>query len=269
MKRLFICMAFLFAPGLFAQVDVSASLPATTFLKYEGIPLRMEITNRSGETLRIGGENSDDLLLLRVRNLDNMVVPRTKKPILEKPWVIAPGETAVKTFDLVQLFRLNRAMSYRCLQDVRLAGESYTGRPLLFDVANGQVYDEIKRRKSDRIFTMIGINRNGGDDVMLRVMNFDESMVLATYYLERHLRFYPPFMKVDSDGNLATLHYMSPHQVVMCQFKPDGSPIGRTYFKATPGVPIRLMEHPEKGFLVQGGVRMEGQSSQSTGGNSP
>ncbi len=36
-----------------AQVDVSASLPATTFLKYEGIPLRMEITNNSGEELRL------------------------------------------------------------------------------------------------------------------------------------------------------------------------------------------------------------------------
>ncbi|MGA0368595.1 MAG: hypothetical protein ACO3N7_03995, partial [Kiritimatiellia bacterium] len=55
----------------------------------------------------------------------------------------------------------------------------------------------------------------------------------------------------------ATVHYTSPSQVVMCQFEADGSPIGRTYFNASPGVPVRMMSHPEQGFIVQGAVQVE------------
>jgi hypothetical protein len=261
MKSLIFFLSVLCSSLVCAQVDVSTSLPAKTFLKYEGIPLRMEITNRSDVVLRMGVDETEDQLLIRVRDLDNRVMPRTEAPLLSTPWFIQPGETSVRTFDLVQLFRITQAMSYRCLQDVSLAGDSYTGTPLMFDVVNGQVFDEIKRRKSDRIFTMIGINRKGGDEVMMRVMDYKETMVLATYYLERHLRFYPPFMKVDKQGQIATLHYITPNQVVMCQFAESGKPIGRTYFSATPGVPIRLLEHPEKGFLVQGGVKIEGHAN--------
>jgi hypothetical protein len=96
---------------------------------------------------------------------------------------------------------------------------------------------------------------------MMRVMNHKETMVLATYYLERHLRFYPPFMNVDKNGQIGTLHYITPNQVVLCRFTADGSPIGRTYYSASPGVPIRLLEHPENGFIVQGGVEIEGHSN--------
>lgn len=245
--------------GLFAQVEVSASLPASTFLRYEGIPLRLEVTNHSGEELRIGVKDTEDLLLLRVRDLDNRVMPPTGVPVLEAPWVIPDGETSVKTFDLVQLFRINFAQSYRCLQDIKLAGDSYAGRPLMFDVVNGIEQDKIKRRKADRIFTMISIHRNGGDELMLRVTDYNNTMVLATYYLERHLRFYDPFIKANKAGEVATLHYTSPKQVVLCQFNADGTPIKRTYYAASAGVPVRLHEGSEGGFFVEGAVEIEGQ----------
>jgi hypothetical protein len=249
-----------------AQVDVSASLPATTFLKYEGIPLRMEITNNSGEELRLGVEDAPDILLLRVRDLDNRVMPRTELPFLNEPWIIKPGETSAKTFDLVQLFRISFAQSYRCLQDVQLAGESYTGNPLMFDVVNGIQEEQIKRRRSDRIFTMISIHRNGGDELMLRVTDFNNTMVLATYYLERHLRFYDPFMEVNKAGEIATLHYASPNQVVLCHFKADGTPIKRTYYEASAGVPVRLHNTADSGFMVEGAVEIEGQGNTSGAG---
>ncbi|MGA0369898.1 MAG: hypothetical protein ACO3N7_10655, partial [Kiritimatiellia bacterium] len=202
------CLPFftvlILALRLQAQVEVSSSLPANTFLRYEGIPLRIEITNNSGTDLRLAEGETEDLLLLRVRDLDNRVMPRTEQPVLSTPWMIPDGETSVRTFDLVQLFRLPYAMSYRCLQDVKLAGESYTGAPLMFEVVNGLQEEEVKSRKNDRIFTLIGIHRNGRDELMLRVTNYKNTMVLATYYLERHLKFYDPFMEMNKQGQVAT-----------------------------------------------------------------
>ncbi len=248
--------------GLHAQVEVSTSLPANIFLRYEGIPLRMEIINKSGEDLALGTEDAEDILLLRVRDLDNRVIPRTKVPILEEPWVIPDGETSVRTFDLVQLFMLHHAMSYRCLQDVKLAGDSYTGPPRMFEVVSGLEEEIIKRRKENRIFTMIGLHRDGRDELMLRVTDYKKTTVLATYYLERHLKHYDPFMKVNKEGIVCTLHYISPNQVVKCSFKADGSPIARTYYSASAGVPVRLMEGVDGDFVVQGAVEIEGQSGE-------
>lgn len=259
--RLISLFSFMVAGWLPAQVDVSASLPSSTFLRYEGIPLRIEITNRSGEEIRMGANETKDILLLRVRDLENRVMPRTGQPMLSEPWIIPDGETAVRTFDLVQLFRITFSQSYRCLQDVELGGEAYVGNPLMFDVVNGLQEEKIKRRRADRIFTLLSLQRNGRDELMLRVTDFGNTTVLATYYLERHLKFYDPFMKVNKKGEIATLHYVSPNRVVMCQFNADGSPIKRTYYQATPGVPVRLYEHSTSGFVVNGAVELEGQGN--------
>lgn len=256
MYRFCLFAVLVFNGFLFAQVEVSTSLPTTTFLKYEGIPLRMVITNNSGETIRLGDEDAEDMLILRVRDLDNRVLPRTKNKILPEPWIIKDGETSVRTFDLVQLFTLSYVMSYRCLQDVKLGEITYTGSPLMFEVVRGLQEEKLKRRKEDRVYTLLGIHRNGHDELMLRVTNYKNTMVLATYYLERHLKFYDPFMEINKEGILATLQYISPNRVVMCRFNPDGTPIGRTYYSASPGVPIRLVDHPQNGFMVQGGVEL-------------
>ena len=248
--------------GLQAQVEVSTSLPYSIFLRYEGVPLRMEIVNKSGEDLVLGSEDTEDILLLRVRDLDNRVIPRTKRPVLEEPWVIPDGETSVRTFDLVQLFMMHQAMSYRCLQDVKLAGESYTGTPRMFEVVSGLEEETIKRRKADRIFTMIGLHRDGRDELMLRITDYKKTTVLATYYLERHLKHYDPFMKMNDKGIVCTLHYISPNQVVKCTFNEDGSPIARTYYKASAGVPVRLLDGVDGDFVVMGAVAMEGQSNE-------
>lgn len=247
-----------------ANVGITASLPANSFLLYEGIPLRMEITNRTGEELRFGVEGSPDVILLRMRDTRNGVIPSTGKPVLSEPWIIPDGETSVRTFDLLQLFSLTRAQSFRCLQDVRVGEDVYSGKPLMFDVVTGIEHRSVNRRKSDREFTLFGLNRNNRDELMLRVTNHSKTMHLATYFLERHLRHYPPYIQMNKKGEVATLHYVRPNMAVLCQFEADGTPVGRTYFRVTPGNPIRLQEHPEEGFMVMGAEKLDSDAGAST-----
>jgi hypothetical protein len=243
-----------------ADVGITASLPAKTFLLYEGVPLRMEITNRTGEDIRFGVEDTEDLIYLRMRDTRNGVIPTTGKPVLSEPWIIPHGETSVRTFDLLQLFMITRAQSFRCLQSVQVEGEGYSGKPLMFDVVTGTEFRDVKRRKTDRVFTLHGLNRNNRDELMLRVTNYQGTMNLATYYLERHLRHYPPYIRMNNDGQVGTLHYVRPNMAVLCQFEADGTPIGRTYYQVTPGNPIRLQDHPENGFSVMGAVQLDMES---------
>jgi hypothetical protein len=237
-----------------AQVSVSSSLPAKTFLLYEGIPLQMEITNSTGNEMVLTEEDLENQVVFRMRNTDNQVIPRTDRPILKEPWVIADGETSERTFDLVQLFRIRRARSFRGLQHVTVDGEVYEGPALIFDVSKGMLFDEIKRNKDDRVFSLIGLSRGGRDELMLRVTNKDKSLTLATYFLERHLRFYPPHMKLNKAGQVGTLHYLGPQQAVLCIFEPDGTPVKREYYQVSPGVPIRLHPSEDTSFFVEGGT---------------
>ncbi|MEX2606444.1 MAG: hypothetical protein WD708_03790 [Kiritimatiellia bacterium] len=264
MKTAFLILCVGLGRLLFADVSITATLPAKTFLLYEGIPLRMEITNRTGEELRFGEEDARDVILLRMRDTRNGVIPTTQTPVLLEPWIIPDGETSVRTFDLLQLFLVTRAQSYRCLQDVKVGDEMYTGKPLMFDVITGIEHRSVRRRKTDRVFTLYGLNRNNRDELMMRVTNYKETMNLATYFLERHLRHYPPYISMNKEGGVATLHYVRPNMAVLCQFEPDGTPVGRTYYQVTPGTPIRLMEHPESGFLVQGAEKIDSDAGAAT-----
>jgi hypothetical protein len=244
-----------------AQISVRSSLPEKSFLLFDNIPLRLEITNSSGEAIVLSEEDAENHVMLRVRNVDNQVIPRTDLPILKEPWVIPNGVTSAREFDLVRLFRIRRARSFRGLQHVVVDGDVYEGPTLIFDVREGIKVDEIVRKKEDRIFTLMGMTQGGGDVLLLRVTNRDRTMTLGTFFLERHLRFYPPFMKVNAEGEIGILHYVGPSQAVLSTFSPDGSQGKREYYQVSPGVPIRLHAGESSSFIVEGATKASTEGS--------
>lgn len=251
-RRWLLLGAMGFASTMFAQLSVSSSLPFKNFLLYDNIPLRLEITNSTGEAIVLSEEDAENHVMLRVRNLDNQIIPRTDVPLLAEPWLIPDGETSVREFDLVRLFKIRRDRSYRGLQHVVVDGDTYDGPPLLFDVKKGMLLDELVRKKEDRVFSLFGLNQSGGDVLILRVTDRDKSVTLGTHFLERHLRFYPPHLKANKKGEIGVLHYVGPRQAVLCTFSPDGVNGKREYFSVSPGVPIRLHPGDTTPFVVEG-----------------
>lgn len=241
-------------PGVLpAQYRISASLPANSFLLYEGVPLTVQIENRSGDDLVIGGTNANAELVLRVKDLKNRPLPATGTSLMDTPWVIPHGSASSRELDLVQVRPVRYAISYQAEVSLRVDQEEFSTNRLHFDVSNGVPYDRIRNRKSDRTFQLFGLNRNGRDEILLRVSDYKEDTVLYTYTLENHLRFYPPEMLRDDEGIIHTLHYKAPNVVVHCRFNEDGTPVDRRYFSVAAGPRVRLTPHPEDGFHVPGG----------------
>lgn len=241
-----------------ATLDVSSSIPAETFLVYETVPLQLRITNRGPDPVQFGGEETDGMIRLKVTDLRGRIIPRTDKPLLAEPWVILPGETSEHEFNLARLFSIRKAESYRCVPAVVLPDlATYEGKPVMFELRRGTEFGEVKRRRTDRVFTLVGVNRNRRDELLLQVSNYGQTMQLATYFLERHLRLYPPHILMNNAGEVGTLHYASPYQLVLCHFKADGTPVNRRFYKAMPGVPVRLHENPEGGFRVEGATALD------------
>ncbi len=235
-----------------AQVDVKTSLVQDRFLLFEGIPLQLEITNNGDDPVILGGADPTAMLHIRVRTTRRDLIPRTDQPLFPEVWIIDPGETETRVFDLVQLFRIRHAMSFRAQVNVEVDEEVLNGPALLFDVSEGISLERIRKKKTDRTFELFSLNRNGRDEVLLRVSDWKEDSTLATYFLGRQLRFYPPRMKMGQDGAVTTLQYDSPNRVVVCRFAPDGSPIVKEVYQASAGVPVRLQETRDGKFVVDG-----------------
>jgi hypothetical protein len=135
-----------------AQFRVSSSLPSSTFLLYEGIPLRVEIQNNSDEILYIGGTNRMAELHVRVLDLKNRPVPATATPVLQETWVIPPGHTGAREFDLVQLREIRNTLSFQTQVILQAGEDSFAGSLHYFDVSNGTPHAKIRRRTGALIF---------------------------------------------------------------------------------------------------------------------
>ena len=258
MKKLIVLVVgcFCWVPAALAQLEISATMPQQSYLLFEGIPVEVNIDNRSGETLQLGGQEPNAVLRFVVRNTRNQIVHRSDVPLHETMWVIPDGIRSARTFDLVQLYDIRRANSYRC--EVRLVAldEQFSPPPLLFSVKSGTEQRKIRRRNVDRSFALISVNRAEGDDLMLRVSDYTEQDILGTYSLERVMLFLPPQMEMDDRGNLHILFYRTNRVMVYCLFDRTGEPVLREYLRPTVARP-ELVRHPELGFWVPGAEDMD------------
>jgi len=254
MQAFRICF-FLLALGggwLRADLEITAEFPNRTFLLYEGIPIRILINNRSGEGIQMGGDAADARLRMVVTNMASQIIARTEVPMTDTPWLIPDGISSSRIFDLIQLFRIHSAESYRVNVDLIALNEVWSLPPILFNVDTGASHAKIRRRGVDRSFNLLSVNRQNRHELLLRVSDQAEQKILNTFFLEQTLLFIAPEMKVDSRGNIHILFYKFADLMVYCRFQPDGTPILREYLNPGTRRP-RLEPHDEFGFWVPEG----------------
>ncbi|MCC5842879.1 MAG: hypothetical protein JJU05_01380 [Verrucomicrobia bacterium] len=254
-------LSLLFLTGMFltplaAQVDISATVFNRIFLLQESIPLTFTIENNSGETLRLGGEDSNGILRFSLTNLRLQLVRRTGVPILEEPWVIPSGTRSTREFDLADLFQFSSAESYRANIVLYAFDDAWEIPTYRFELVNGQLIERIRRRNLDRSFHLRKINRKNANELLLQVKNFQETRILGTYELDQVLMFFPPEMRIDSQGFIHILFYKYAELMVYARFSPAGDPLVLEYIHPMRQRPT-LVAHEEYGFWVPDGRVLE------------
>lgn len=249
----FLLFLAVFALGsvAFADLQVTAQMPHQTFLLFESIPVRVNIRNRTGETLQFGGVEPNAHLRLVVTDTQSRIVHRTETPIFPRMWLAPDGLTATLELELTELFEFREAGSYRCEIAVVYDREMWSTPIHLFEIRNGTRQGRLRIRNTNRTFTLLSVNRSRREELLLRVSDYQENQIFATYELERVLLFLPPEMKVDDQGVVHILFYKFNDLMVYCRFRSDGTPIIREYLRPIRSRP-RLEEHPEMGFWVPG-----------------
>ena len=120
-----------------AQVTVEVTQDQDQFLPGETLLTAVRITNRSGQDLRLGGE--EDWLTFSVQASGNQVVPKTGEVPVVGQFILESSKVATKRVDLAPYFSANHTGRFSVSATVRIKdwNEEITSPPKNFDIIEG------------------------------------------------------------------------------------------------------------------------------------
>ena len=268
MKALGLCLGIwvLALLPVSAQVTVEVTQDQDQFLPAEAVPTAVRITNRSGQSLRLGREQ--DWLTFSVQSHgDEFVTKIAEVPVVDE-FVLDSSKVATKRVDLAPYFSLTRSGRYSVVATVRIKdwNQEITSPPRSFDVIEGAKLWEQE----------IGVpNATGPTNAPPEVRKF---ILQQANYLKSQLRLYVrltdasgartfrvfpdgpmvsfsrPEPQVDKFSNLHLLYQDGAHSFRYIVVNPDGEIVVRRMYDYV-GTHPRLQPDTDGMIYVAGGIR--------------
>jgi len=248
-----------------AQVRVEVTLGQEQFLPGEALPAAVRVTNRSGQTLHLGGQA--DWLTFSVESRDgHIVIKNGDAPVLGE-FTLDSSKVATKVVDLSPYFALPRPGRYTITATARIKewdGQA-TSPPKTFDIIDGvklwsQEFGVPAARAANqppevRRYALLQANYLRSQlRLYFRVTDAAEGKVFKVFPLGPMVSFGQPEAEVDGLGLLHVLHQNGPHTSNYNVLSPDGEILVRqTYDYAS--VRPRLQPDKDGKIAVAGGAR--------------
>ena len=268
MKRISLWPCFLLAavvPAL-AQVTVEVTQEQNQFLPGETMITAVHITNRSGQTLPLGGE--DDWLTFSVESHDREIVPKTADVPVKGAFLLASSKVATKRVDLAPCFSATVPGAYSVTATVRIKGwnQEFTSAPKKFDIVEGarlweqevglpqpagatNTPPETRRYVLQQAHYLKAQLR-----LYLRLMDGAGGRTIRVFPIGPMVSFGRPEPQVDRLSNLHLLYQDKPRSWDYTVFNPDGQVIVHETFDYLTSHP-RLQAEGDGRITVVGGAR--------------
>lgn len=130
-------MFLMVAVAGFSQVTVEVILDQEVFLRDESLPVQVRITNRSGQTLKLGRET--DWLSFAVENRDGNSVSRVGDPPVKEEFSLESSMVASRRVDLAPYFNLSNPGRYLVTATIKIPEwtQEVASKPRNFDIVRG------------------------------------------------------------------------------------------------------------------------------------
>ncbi|MEI8043167.1 MAG: hypothetical protein WCL11_17280 [Verrucomicrobiota bacterium] len=268
MKRIGLWISFLLAvlAPASAQVTVEVSLDQDQFLPGEAIIAAVRITNRSGQTLRLGTDV--DWLTFSIESRDREVVPKSGEAPVTGEFLLASSKVATKRADLAPYFSASVPGGYSVNATVQIKewNRVITSEPRKFNIIEGSKLWEQE----------IGLPQTAGATnsppevrkyilqqarylktqlrLYLRLTDASGSKVFRVFPVGSMVSFGQPEPQVDRFSNLHLLYQDKPHAFNYTVFNPDGQVVVHQTYDY---INTRPRLHPEGDgrITVTGGTR--------------
>lgn len=261
-------LALLLAPVLpsLAQVTVEVVLDQDQFLSGESIPAAVRVTNRSGQTLRLG--NDPEWLTFMVESRDGFIVVKTGEVPVLGEFTLESSKMATRRVDLAPYFALTQLGRYNVTATVRVKewDARVASPPKGFDVINGaKLWSQefgvpLAEGRTNRVpevrkYTLQQANYLRTQlRLYVRVTDAAESKVLKVLPIGPMVSFGQPEAQLDKFSNLHVLHQVGARTFSYAVINPDGGFILlQTYDYANSRPRLQVNDGGKLG--VAGGIR--------------
>ena len=249
--------------GATAQVKVEVTFPQDGFVQGESVMAAVRITNRSGQKLRLGGD--DDWLTFAVESRSGFIVAKLGEVPVRGEFELDSSQVATKRVDLAPFFTLSQPVRYSATATVKIKSwdREVTSAAKSFDVVRGHIVWEQEFGVPTPAGGLPAVRRyvleqanylQSQKRLYLRLTDSSGLRAFRVFPIGQMVSFSKPEGQVDKWSVLHVLFADGPHSFSYTVFNPEGDLLLRQTYDYVASRP-RLKIDEEGKISVTGGVR--------------
>ena len=224
-----------------AQLAIEMQLAKKVYVSYEPIVAQVNVYNRSGRDVVLGGPGGTTWLRFQVKDSQGNLLSPGERRIAEKPVLVKAGDRITRTVDLTTFYPVYHYGTYKIRASVYLPAleKFYESEESSTNVSDGkQIWDSpvgapIKfPGGGTRRFVLLTYRGEDKTELYMRLVDEDTGGVFATYSLGSVILFHRPQAVVDSEGQLNVLFLAAPQLFAHSVVGYDGKLLHREVYKA-------------------------------------
>ncbi|HEY0455259.1 MAG TPA: hypothetical protein VGE41_02730 [Verrucomicrobiae bacterium] len=260
---------FSFAAGLVllstlvvrAQITVDLELDQEQFLRDESLPLKVKISNRSGQALQLGKEA--DWLSFSVENTDGTHVKRLREFDGSGELTLDSAMVGTRRADIMPCFDLSKPGRYRVAAIIKVKGwdKEFISKTKSFDIVRGSKIWEsdyglplANGAPEVRKYALQQANYLKRLMLYARITDVTENHVYRVVPLGPLVSFGRPEAQIDRESNLHVLFQTGARSFAYHIISVNGEISTRQTFEYTASRPV-LKNTDDGKIIVSGGIR--------------
>ena len=270
LKRIFLVVLCLFAARSHAQMRVEVEFEQETYLAQEPLYAIVKISNSSGQTLQMGGD--DSWLTLNIESTDDRIVRQLKPLDVRKEFTLPSASRAKVPVELSKAYELSRLGRYYVTATVTMkewGGETFKSKPAHFGISPGvklweQIFGIPASKEGDRPefrkFQLIQANHLKQLSLYVRLTDETEEYTYTVFPIGGVVGFSRPEPQLDRFSNMHLLYQNAANRFLYTMITPDGMVLARQTWGISEGSRPYLKIDKEGRVSVAGGVRLQSAS---------
>lgn len=244
-----------------AQLSVEVVIDQDQFLREESLPVKVRITNRTGQPLKLGQDNQ--WLSFVVEGMEGALVSKLADPPVAGEFTLQSAQVATRLVDLMPSFDLTEAGRYRVTATVRLPewGQEIPSKPKPFEIVRGtKLWQQdfgIPKESGPpeaRRYTLQQASYRKQLKLYVRLTDLPETKVFRVFPIGQLVSFSQPEAQVDRASYLHVLFQTGPRSFLFQVISPDGDVVVRQSYEYNPNRPT-LRVGDDGRIVVSGGTR--------------
>jgi hypothetical protein len=244
-----------------AQISVDILVDQTQYLRDESVPVKVHITNLSGQPIPLGQE--PDWLSFQVEYSENGSASCSAPVAASEPFTLQSAKAVMRQFNLMPYFDFSRMGRYTVTATVRIKSwnQVFQSNPKNIEISAGfniwehefGVPSATNGPPEMRKYSLLQANNQNRLVLYARVADITDTKAIRVLPIATLVSFSKPEAQIDQDSNLHILTQTGAWAFAYMVVSPQGDILVRQRFDYTQTRPIL---RPQNGkIVVFGGIR--------------